>query len=46
MSLGEADAQLAEKQVAVAAAKAQLAVNDRHLLLQDASIAKLLRKRV
>lgn len=44
MALGEADARLADKQVAVAAAKAQLAAHDKHLMSQDATIAKLARK--
>ena len=46
VALSEADARLADKQVAVAAAKSQLAAHDKHLLSQDATIAKLLRKQV
>ena len=44
--LGEADAKLADKQVALAAAKAQLAAHDKHLLSQDATIKGLARKQV
>ena len=42
--LGDADAKLAEKQVALAAAKAQLTTHDKHLTSQDATIKGLLRK--
>ena len=44
--LGDADAQLAEKQVALTAAKAQLAAHDKHLTGQDVTIKNLLRKQV
>lgn len=44
--LGDADAKLAEKQVALAAAKAQLASHDKHLTSQDATIKGILRKQV
>lgn len=42
--LGESDAKLADTQVALAAAKAQLAAHDKHLASQDATIKGLLRK--
>ncbi|KAL0042727.1 hypothetical protein WJX79_008895 [Trebouxia sp. C0005] len=42
--LGNADAQLADKQVSLAAAKAQLAAHDKHLSNQDVIIKGLLRK--
>lgn len=44
--LGNADAQLADKQVSLAAAKAQLAAHDKHLSNQDVIIKGLLRKQV
>ena len=44
--LGNADAQLADKQVALAAAKSQLVALDKHLSSQDLSIKSLLRKQV
>ena len=42
--LGESDAKLADTQVALAAAKAQLAAHDKHLASQDATIKGLIRK--
>ncbi|KAL0049768.1 hypothetical protein WJX82_009626 [Trebouxia sp. C0006] len=42
--LGNADAQLADKQVSLAAAKAQLAAHDKHLSNQDVIIKGLVRK--
>ena len=44
--LGNADAQLADKQVALAAAKSQLVALDKHLSSQDLTIKSLLRKQV
>ena len=46
IALGDLDAQLADKQVAVAAAKAQLSAHDKHLTQQDVTIKGLLRKQV
>lgn len=42
--LGESDAKLADTQVALAAARAQLAAHDKHLSGQDATIKGLMRK--
>lgn len=42
--LGESDAKLADTQVALTVAKAQLAAHDKHLASQDATIKSLIRK--
>lgn len=44
VTLGNLDAQIAEKQVALFAAKAQLAAHDKHLMQQDVTIKGLQRK--
>lgn len=42
--LGESDAKMADTQVALTVAKAQLAAHDKHLASQDATIKSLIRK--